>query len=496
MESMMERGLSLDPHVFRTLCARACAMVQDHLAHLGARPVFQPLPEAIFRDILSQKLPSQGLDPETILDLCERWVLPYPKGNGHPRYAAWINEAPAPLGVLAHLLMAALNIFASGGNHTATVVEHRTIRWLMELVGFPSVGSMGLLTSGGSVSTLVALNAARYWAAQQHGWNVREEGLQGEHPLMTLYASQEVHSCVQKVVELLGLGRSALRLIPTNDGRMDLDAFRQAVEEDLAQGFCPFCVIANAGTVNTGAVDPLEGLADLARSYTLWLHVDGAYGGFFATAPSLHDHFRGMERADSLVIDPHKCLSVPVGCGAVLVRDATLLFDASSLIAPYLAMGRGTSLYGGTLPWFSDYGLELSRPFTALGVWMVLLQLGREGVAAQVLRYHTLARLLASLVEEDVDFELLSPVTLSTVCFRFAPASLQGDEQALAQVNRNLVEAVQVGGEAFLAGTTVQDRYVLRCCLMHHRATERDIAAIFSTVRRVAHRLAPRGATA
>ena len=347
-------------------------------------------------------------------------------GNGHPRFFGWVNSPPAPVGIVADFLAAALDPSCAGGDHAAIYVERAAVRWLMELVGFPVEGSMGLLVSGGSTASLTCLAAARHRAAAADGWDVRARGLRGAPAPLVLYLSEEGHSCMRKAAEVLGLGRDAVRTVPVDgDLRMDVGALRAAIARDRAAGRRPFCVAASAGTVNTGAIDPLDEVATLCQAEGLWFHVDGAYGAIGVADPALAARYAGLGRADSLALDPHKWLSVPVECGCALVRDGRLLRDTWSLVPPYLRTEEGKG-FGG-LPWYSEYGFQQTRGFRALKLWMILQHLGRTGVAALVRRHVALARRLAAAVDAAPDLERVAPVELSVVCFRYAPPGWAGD---------------------------------------------------------------------
>jgi len=400
-----------------------------------------------------------------------------------------VNSPPAPIGVLADFLGAAINPSCAGGDHAAIYLERAAVRWLMELTGFPTTGSMGLLTSGASVASIVGLAAARQRVATAQGWDIRADGLQGARPRLRLYVSPEGHSCLRKAAELLGLGASALRTIPV-DARfaMDVAALRDAIAADRRAGDLPFCVAASAGTVGTGAVDPLGAIADLCERERLWLHVDGAYGALAVLAKSDTARFAGMERADSLALDPHKWLSVPAECGCILVRDGALLRDTFSLVPPYLRTEEGKG-FGG-LPWFSEYGVQQTRGFRALKLWMVLQHLGRAGLTAMIERHIGLARHLGRLIDGAPDFELLAPPSLSIVAFRYAPPARRGDDAALDALNKRVMEQVQTDGEAFLTNTLVNGRFALRACILHYATTEDDVAALVDVVRRTGAALA------
>ena len=285
--------------------------------------------------LLYQQLPEYGRSPEALFDFFEQHILSHAMGNQHPRFAAWVNPAGAPIGMLADFLAAVMNPSAAGGDHAAIYLEHCVVRWLMELIDFPVEGSAGILVGGGSVASLYCLAVARHWAAAQGGWNMRTEGLQGNHPPLVLYISEEGHSCLRKSSHLLGLGEP--RLIPVDARyKMDVKALREAVSADRKQDRRPFCVVASAGTVNTGAVDPLDDLADFCAEQGLWLHVDGAYGAFGILDPNVSHLYTGLERADSVALDPHKWLATPIECSCAIVRQGNLLRETFSLVPPYL----------------------------------------------------------------------------------------------------------------------------------------------------------------
>jgi glutamate/tyrosine decarboxylase-like PLP-dependent enzyme len=466
-------------------------MIADHLEGMRSRPVFRPMSPVERAAHLERPLPGRGAEPESLLALIEREVLAHPMGNGHPRFFGWVNSPPAPIGIIADLVAAALNPSCAGGDHAAIYVERAAVRWLMELVGFPVEGSMGLLVSGGSMASLTCLAAARHRAAAADGWDVRARGVAAATAPLVLYLSEEGHSCMRKAAEVLGLGRDAVRTVPVDDElRMDVTALRAAVAADRAAGRRPFCVAASAGTVNTGAIDPLDGIADLCQAEGLWLHVDGAYGAVGAADPALASRYAGMERADSLALDPHKWLSVPVECGCALVRDGGLLRDAWSLVPPYLRTEEGKG-FGG-LPWYSEYGFQQTRGFRALKLWMVLQHLGRDGVGALIRRHVGLARRLADAVDAAPDLERMAPVTLSTVCFRLTPPEAGADAARLDALNKLLVERIQAEGRAFLTGTVLRGRFAVRACVLHYGTTDADVDALVEIVRETGARMMSR----
>ena len=480
---------AIDPEHFRRLGHELVDLVTDYLAGIRGQPVFRPMQATERATLLHEVLGEAGTSPDAIVERFRTAVLPHAMGNAHPRFFGWVNSPPAPMGVLADFLAAAMNPSCAGGDHAAIYVERAAVRWLMELIGFPTGGSMGFLASGASMANLIGLAAARHWAAAQDGWSVRNEGLQRGRPPLVLYMSEQGHSSIQKAAELLGLGSDAIHNVPVDEQfRMRGPELRAAIAADRAAGKRPFCVAASAGTVGTGAIDPLAELADLCAAERLWLHVDGAYGVAAAAVPGRHARYAGLERADSVALDPHKWLSIPVECGAVLVRDGQLLREAFSLVPAYLRTepDRG---FGG-LPWFSEYGVQQTRGFRALKLWMTLRHLGRDGVRDLVARHIALAEHLAGLVDATPDLERLAPVELSIVCFRYVPAHLRGDDERLNALNKRVMEEVQASGAAFLTQTMLGGRFSLRACILHYQTTSADVAALVDAVRETGARLA------
>ncbi|MFE6869445.1 pyridoxal phosphate-dependent decarboxylase family protein [Kitasatospora sp. NPDC057692] len=461
---------------FRAAAHAAADLAADHLAGLAARPVWQPMDDAARRTLLDAPLPTAGRPLAELLDAVGRDVLPHPMGNGHPRFFGWVNSAPAPAGVLATLAAAAMNPSSAGGDHADVHLERAVVRWIAELVGFPHPPGGGLLTSGTSMATIVCLAAARDRAARAAGWDVREDGLAGMPPLVG-YVTGETHSCVRKAAELLGLGSRHLRAVATGpDGRLDPAELRAAIARDRAAGLLPFLVVASAGTVGTGAVDAFDPIADLCAEERLWLHVDGAYGAFGVLDPVIAHRYAGLARADSLALDPHKWLGVPVDCGCALVRDPAELRAAFSLVPSYLR-----DEAAGELGWFSEYGTEQTRPFRALKVWATIAHRGRDGLARDIARTTALARRLGELITADPALELLAEVQTSIVAFRLRPPGRSGTD--LDALNRDLPAAVQRRGRAFVTGARLAGREILRACLLNPATTEADLRILLDEVK-------------
>ena len=472
---------------FRKLGYQAVDMAAKYFVEVPRGPVFQRMHESERQALMNMPMPVASLSGDEILRLLGEQILPHPMGNGHPRFFGWVNSPPAMLAVITEILVAAMNPSCAGGDHAAIYPEHCVIRWLMNVLGFPIEGSAGLLVSGGSAASLTALAAARHRALGQLGIDVRKQGV-GNHARLRLYASTEVHSCIQKAVELLGLGSDSIRWIEVDeDFRLSLNSLRRAVNEDRERGWHPFCVVASGGSVQTGAIDPLDVLARFAAESNLWMHVDGAYGAVAMLDPHSRPLLEGIERADSIALDPHKWLSVPVECGCVLVRDGALLRDTFSLVPPYIRTETGKGI--GNLPWFAEYGMQQTRGFRALKLWVTLANAGTLGLEQQIAHQIALARYLAERVDAAPDFELRSKDPLSIVCFRYVPEEIAGSEEALDALNKKVMEHMQADGRTFVTSATLAGRFVLRACILHYDTTEADIDAMLQAVKDAARQV-------
>jgi glutamate/tyrosine decarboxylase-like PLP-dependent enzyme len=484
--------LGLSPQAFQDLGERLLAALADYKRKIPTRQVRPQPPVELTRQIFAQALPETGAEPKVLVDWMTDNLLPSSFGNDHPAFFAWITAPSAPIGALAELMAATVNTPAGGPAPAAVNLEACVTRWLMELCGFPVDGSQGILVSGGSMANLTALAVARHWAAKADGWNIRTEGLQGARARYTLYATKEAHSCVRKSVEVLGLGTDNLREVPVDGARrLSAEGLAKAVAADRAAGLRPFCVVASAGTVNTGAVDPLNEIADVCEAEGLWLHVDGAYGWIGGVDPAKAPLYEGLARAHSLALDPHKWLAVPIECGCTLVRDRELQRETFSYIAPYLRID-------GKAPddvpyWPAEYGIQLTRGFRALKVWATLSQLGRRGVRDLVVRHNALARRLAGAVEAAADLELTAPVTLSIVCFRYRAPGWQGSEQDLDALNQRINDAINDDGRFYFTPTSLDGRYSLRACIIHYDTGPEEVDGLVAAVREAGARLAATG---
>jgi aromatic-L-amino-acid/L-tryptophan decarboxylase len=458
-------GWGWDEAELRAAAHRVADLAVDHLAAVPDRRVFAPVPAELADRWRGWQWPAQGMPVEQLLTVIQRDILSYPFGNGHPRFHAWVNSPPDRAGLLADLLASAADPSCAGGNHAGVHLERLVIRWLAALAGLPP-GAGGLLVSGGSLATVTALAAAR----QAHApFDARADGL-ARHPPLTVYASSEVHSCVTKAVELLGIGRRNLRLLDSPDRRLDARALDRALAAARRRAEHPVAVVASAGTVSTGTIDPLDEIADVCARHGIWLHLDGSYG----TPAILTDRYRarlaGLRHADSIAIDPHKWLYVPVDAGALLARDPERLRAAFSLVPAYLRAEPDPAGVSDTA-WLSEYGPEQTRPLRALRVWAALASTGQDGYRKLIDHDLDLAELLAARIREHPALSL-ETTGLSVVCFRYR--TTRPCDQVQAQIARH----IQLSGESFLTTTEVAGRTVLRACFLNPLTTEDHVNAL------------------
>lgn len=476
---------TLDPDNWeetRRLAHRMVDETIDYLATLRDRPPWRSVPDDV-RARLDEPLPEEPQGLAAAYGAFVENVRPYPTGNLHPRFWGWVKGTGTVEGMLADMLAAAMNCNVSGFDDAATLVETRVLEWCKQMLGYPSEAS-GVLVSGGSMANLVGLAVARQAAA---GFDVRTEGLGAAPRPLVLYASRETHASVRKAVELLGLGNRALRSIEVNERfEVDLGALASAITADRAAGLAPFCVVGNVGTVNTGAIDDLEGLADLCAREALWLHLDGAFGVWAALSDEHRPRLAAMARADSLAFDLHKWLYVPYEVGCALVRSPAHHQATFSFSADYLTSGsRGAA--AGPLK-FSEYGLQLSRGFRALKVWMSLKAHGRRKLARLVEQNLAQARFLAEQVAGQAELEGLAPVALNVVCFRYVGRGLP--EERLAQINQEILHRLHEEGIAVPSSTSVRGRFALRVAITNHRSRRADFVALVGEVVRLGRALA------
>ncbi|HEY9179858.1 MAG TPA: aminotransferase class V-fold PLP-dependent enzyme [Candidatus Baltobacteraceae bacterium] len=462
---------------FRTAAHRALDDALDYLRDVRDRPVWQPVPEEI-KEALREPMPRGGIPFEDVYDAFVRDILPYATGNIHPRFWGWVNGTGTPTGAIAELLAAVMNPNVGGRDHGAVYVERQVVGWFRDLFGLPQSAS-GLLVMGTSAANLLAVLVARTKAL---GHGVREHGVEQRTAALTAYASEATHACVRKAIENAGIGSANLRVLPVDaKHRLDPAVAATAIARDRAAGFHPFLLVANAGTVDVGAIDPLNELAGLAHAENVWFHVDGAFGAAAYLSGHLRPKFHGIERADSIAFDFHKWLHVPYDAGCVLVRDGELHRATFASEGPYITrMKRG--LAAGE-PWFTDYGPDLSRGFRALKVWFTLKEHGADGLARAIERNCEQARYLESLLRRDDLFEVVAPVELQIVCFR--PRILGLSETHIDRLTDESVIRLQESGAAVISSTTIEGRRAMRVCITNHRTQEADLDLMLGELRRI-----------
>lgn len=475
---------TLDPEDWADLRALSHQIIDDALNHLRDvrdRPVWQAMPAEV-RAAFDATLPRTPTPLDQVYRDVVRNLMPYPMGNIHPRFWSWYMGSGNFTGALGDFLAAVQGSNLGGGNHAAAAMDQQVVGWCKEMMGFPASAS-GTLVSGGSMANIIGLTVARNVKA---GVDVREEGVAGIAKPLRFYASDQMHSCHRKAVEVLGLGNRALRRIPTDPAlRIDIAALRAAIAEDRAAGLHPACVIGSAGTVNTGAIDDLQSLADLARDEGLWFHVDGCIGALIAIAPENAHRVAGIERADSVALDPHKWLHAPFEVGCALVRDAAAHRGTFAVTSEYLESTR-RGLPSGE--WLYEYGLQTTRGFRALKVWMALREHGVEKFGRLIDQNIAQGRYLSELIEAEPLLELMAPTNINIVCYRFRPA--RGGEGESKAINTEIMLRLQEEGTAAISDTTVHGKHCLRVAINNHRTRLDDLDLLVRETVRLGKQLA------
>src|SRR5882724_1585298 len=448
----------------------------DYLGGLRDRPLYRHTSSREIRDGLDPALPAKGTDFDALLKVFRDTIVPFSRQNAHPRMFGYVQSPGTPIAAFADLFASILNANLTIWRSAPAPVEleRLTIDWIRQILGFNAEAG-GLFVSGGSMANLAAIAAARQAKDYSSG-------------RLRIYASSETHFSIAKAAALLGIGRENVRHVPVDDHfRIRVDDLVAKITADLEAGYVPFCVVANAGTVNTGAVDPLAEIREIADRFKLWMHVDGSYGAFAVLAESARELFAGIERADSVALDPHKWLYLPVDVGCVIYRDPEIARPAFAHEAEY------TRIIGEEADEafaFWDYGPELSRRFRALKVWMLLKGVGVSALSEAIENNLACARHLESMVRASDDFEMAAPVELSIFCFRHMPVQLRNESpKTIDAFNERLLVALQRDGSSYLSNATLGGRFALRGCVLNYRTTLRDMEILLDDLRRVAKSL-------
>jgi len=489
-------SLDISEAEMQALSSGVTQLVTRYFSEVSNLPVFPDTSAGQTISAIAAGLPDDGEPLERLLGDCET-ILHHSRHNGHPRFFGYVASPASAPGAFADLIASALNANVTSwrSGPAATEIELQVIEWLAALIGYAGsdTRAFGLLTSGGSMANLTALMMAHRSRASD---DVSSTGLWNTPSPMTVYASDQIHMSIPKAADILGLGRDQVRLIPCDDRfRMNVDSLRETIAEDLRCGLKPFCVVASAGTVNTGAVDPFTEIAAVAKEFKLWFHIDGAYGALAALDETKRPLFRGLELADSISLDPHKWLYVPIDSGCLLFREESAAHAAFNFDADYIKVHEQDRAEAFA---FWNYGPELSRRFRALKIWLTLRYYGVRRIAGAITEDIALAAYLAEQVEQATDFELLAAPQLSIVCFRYVPEHLQpgaGESNAqlnaeLDELNTNIMNAVQRGGRAYLSSANIAGKFALRACITNFRTTRADINATLGIIREAAKELA------
>ena len=468
---------SLDPEnwdQFELVAHQALSEAIELLKSVRSRPTWQPVPPEVRERLSGEQVPHEPTSLQDVYQQIAEDVIPYPTGNIHPRFWGWVMGTGTADGLVANLVSSAMNAHLAGYNQSASIIERQVLSWFLELFGYPATGS-GIFVSGGTVANITGVEVARTAKA---GFDVRAEGLIGR-PQMTLYGSSETHSWVKTCCELLGLGRAAFRSIPVNAAyQLDIRALKATIDADRANGLRPTCVIGNAGTVNTGAIDDLEGLATLCAQEDLWFHIDGALGGLAILSDGLKPLLKGIERSDSIAFDLHKWGYLQYEIGCVLVRNRTIHENAFRSSANYLeSIGRG--IQPEPLE-FAQLGIQLSRGFRAFRAWVALKTHGVKKIGRVIEQNVHHIRYLSNRVDDHSDLERLADAPLNVCCFRFVSPDLDLDE--LNRINREILWRIQEEGLAVPSGTLLDGQFVIRVANTNHRTQRGDFDLLIEAV--------------
>ncbi len=479
-EKVEQGSESLDPLDWESMKSLLHIMVDDaidYVANVRDRKIWQEMPDHV-QAYFDTTLPERPSDITQVYRELKEKILPYPMGNIHPRFWAWYMGSGTITGAIGDFWASIMNPNLGGGNHAPHKVEEQIISWMIDMIQFPKSAS-GLLVSGGSMANFTGLLVARNAKA---GYDVRTEGLKDNVAnRMRVYSSTEVHSSNQKALEIMGLGAKSLCKIPVlDDYTIDVTRLQEQICKDKVAGLLPFCIIGTAGTINTGAIDDLNALADICEREDLWLHVDGAIGAVAVLSDRVKRPLRGMEKADSVALDLHKWMHMPFEAGCIIVKHQDAHKNTFSLIPEYLA--KNTRGVASGENWFSEYGLQLSRRFRALKVWMSLKEHGTIRFGDMISKNIDQAQYLGRLIRANAKLELLAPIGLDIVCFRYNPGKLK--DELLNDLNKEIKLQLEEEAIAVPGYTTLGDVYCIRIAIANHRTTLQDLnELIFHVVR-------------
>jgi glutamate/tyrosine decarboxylase-like PLP-dependent enzyme len=474
---------SLNPTNWDEMRALGHEMVDDMVTFLQTiheQPCWKEIPTEV-KQHLEEDIPLVPSDAKEVYEEFKRYILPYHKGNIHPRFWAWIQGTGTLMGAYSEMLAATMNPNVTIGDHSAMYVDKQVVKWCKQLLDYPQTAS-GILLSGGSMANITGITVARNF----HVKFVREEGIQNREQQLILYCSEETHSCITKAAEIIGLGNKSVRKIKTNQGfQMDIDSLLTQLKLDLGNGLKPFCIVATAGTVNTGAIDPLEEIYEVCQKYGLWLHIDGAYGALAKLDPKFKDQLAYIEKADSVAFDLHKWLHIPYELGCLLVKDAKVHRDTFAITPNYLLQTE-RGLAGG-LDSVNNYGFELSRGFKALKVWMSLKESGINKYAELITKNNEQAEYLGNEVIKHKKLKLLTPVTMSIVCFQYVKDSLTQEETN--NINQEIIIQLQEQGIASPSSTILHGNYCIRVCIVNHKTKKNDLDELIHWVLKIGNEI-------
>ena len=462
---LFNSGTSLDPSDWESLRGQSHKMLDDmldYVAQIRDRPVWQRAPE-LTESIFQQPLPVEPTSLAVAHETFLQHVLPFAVGNAHPGFMGWVHGGGSTVGMLAEMLAAGLNANLGGRDHIPIAVEQQVVSWMQQLFQFPDSAS-GLFVTGSSIANFIGILVAR---TAKIGTDVRTLGLGDLSHKLTAYTSVNAHGCIAQALELAGIGSNQLRKIAVNDRhQMNLEDLQSAIAADQAAGAIPFCVVGTSGSVDVGAIDDLAGISKIARCEKIWFHVDGACGALGMLSPRIAVKLQGIEQADSIALDFHKWGQVPYDAGFILIRDSRIHYDTFASPAAYLR--RETRGMAAGSPWPCDFGPDLSRSFKALKVWFTLQVYGAEQLGRMMDQTCNLASYLACRIAETPELELLAPVTLNIVGFRYR-------SQAADRVNAEIVIAIQESGISAPSSTTINGQFAIRAAIFNHRTTELEI---------------------